>query len=63
MFTTSVTSPIGCRLKLLYAAIKNGDLRARKHGRATIILADDLQAFLKALPAVQVQPKQPDNDC
>jgi hypothetical protein len=33
----------------IYAAIKSGDLIARKYGRATIVLADDLEAFLRSL--------------
>ena len=35
----------------LYAAIKNGDLIARKSGRRTVILACDLETFLAKLPA------------
>lgn len=34
----------------LYAAIKDGRLKARKSGRRTIILIDDLKNFLGALP-------------
>lgn len=37
----------------IYAAIKTGDLVARKFGRRTVILASDLQAFLNALPTVR----------
>jgi hypothetical protein len=35
----------------IYAAIKSGELAARKYGRATIVLADDLEIFLRSLPA------------
>jgi hypothetical protein len=38
-----------CR-SLLYREIAAGRLIARKHGRRTIILADDLLAWLRALP-------------
>lgn len=34
----------------LYKAMKAGDLRAKKHGRRTIILRTDLAAYLSALP-------------
>lgn len=37
----------------IYEAIKEGRLRARKRGRSTIILAEDLSAFLRALPAIE----------
>ncbi len=36
----------------IYAAIKSRDLIARKYGRVTIVLADDLEAFLRRLPAM-----------
>jgi excisionase family DNA binding protein len=34
----------------VYAAIKAGHLVARKYGRRTIVLADDLATFLHKLP-------------
>ena len=34
----------------VYAAIKSGALIARRYGRCTIVLADDLAAFLHNLP-------------
>lgn len=36
----------------LYKAIAEGTLRARKQGRSTIILAEDLVQFLKSLPSL-----------
>jgi excisionase family DNA binding protein len=44
-----------CRLTglgrtLLYGVIKRGDLRARKCGTRTVILAEDLHKFLNNLP-------------
>lgn len=36
----------------IYEAINDGSLTARKYGRRTIILRDDLRVFLTALPAV-----------
>ncbi len=35
---------------MVYEALKHGRLVARKDGRRTIILADDLRAWLEALP-------------
>jgi hypothetical protein len=37
----------------VYAAIKSGDLVARKWNRCTIVLGDDLATFLTNLPKVR----------
>jgi hypothetical protein len=34
----------------IYEAMKRGDLTARKAGRRTIILAEDLRRYLESLP-------------
>jgi hypothetical protein len=34
----------------VYAAIKSGELVARKWHRCTVVLAEDLEAFLRSLP-------------
>jgi excisionase family DNA binding protein len=34
----------------IYEAIRKGELQARKNGRRTIILADDLAAWVRSLP-------------
>jgi Helix-turn-helix domain len=34
----------------VYAAIRTGKLIARKYGRRTVVLDDDLHGFLNALP-------------
>lgn len=44
-----------CGLTLLHEAIASGDLRARKLGRKTIIMADDLLAWLENLPAARTE--------
>jgi hypothetical protein len=35
----------------IFAAINAGQLVARKFGRRTVILREDMEAFLRALPA------------
>jgi excisionase family DNA binding protein len=49
--------PEVCRLTgfgrtTIYAAIKTGDLVARRYGRRTIVLEEDLQKFLRNLPTI-----------
>ena len=38
----------------VYAAIKSGALIARRYGRCTLVLADDLAAFLRDLPTTSM---------
>lgn len=45
-----VSSVSGIGRTKIYEAIANGSLKARKAGRRTLILRDDLKAFLAALP-------------
>jgi len=37
----------------IYKAIHKGQLKARKLGRRTVVLASDLQAFLESLPVME----------
>jgi excisionase family DNA binding protein len=39
----------------IYEAIRSGALRARKRGRRTLVLVDDLRRWLEKLPAVETK--------
>ena len=43
----------------IYEEIKAGRLRAVKRGRRTLILVDDLRAWMESLPRVSVPSDQP----
>jgi excisionase family DNA binding protein len=54
VFTLSeAKASAGVGRSTLYAAIASGKLPARKLGRRTLIMADDLKAWLTSLPKVQ----------
>jgi excisionase family DNA binding protein len=43
----------------LYAAIRDGRLRAKKYGARTLILRADAEAFLQSLPDLDLPPEEP----
>ncbi len=51
---TDVCKVTGLGRTSVYAALKAGELIGRKWGRSTIVLADELAAFLKKLPSTRV---------
>ena len=42
----------------IYAAIRAKRLEARKFGRRTVILCDDLEVFLKSLPVLELAQRE-----
>jgi len=55
----SAAEAIGTGRDGVYAAIRNGQLRARKFGRRTLILDEDLTAFLRGLPDLDLDAEEP----
>ncbi|OCC05079.1 hypothetical protein BA190_09190 [Labrys sp. WJW] len=46
------------KMSALYYLLREGKLRARKIGRRTVVLADDLKAYLDSLPAAELTPRE-----
>jgi excisionase family DNA binding protein len=51
----SAAEVIGAGRDGVYEAIRSGRLRARKFGRRTLILDEDLTAFLRSLPDLDLR--------
>jgi excisionase family DNA binding protein len=54
MSIADVSAETGIGRDSIYAAIRNGQLEARKWGRRTLITDEALQRFLNGLPPLQL---------
>ena len=50
---------VGLGRTMLYGAIRDGDLKARKYRSATLVLREDLVMFLEGLPYVSLASPVP----